>query len=88
MRERLENLRSVSQRDEELEKAYRKCFNKAVHRFGNATDLDEKMKLYIDGLSKIIRTIAARNRESVPRRERTFEDLVHFASSEDEAVRA
>lgn len=46
------------------------------------------MTLYVDGLSKPIRTVVARYRESVPRREMTFADLIHFAPSEDKAFRA
>lgn len=46
------------------------------------------MPLYIDGLSDIIRTVVARFRETMHRREITFKIMVHFAKSKNDAYRA
>lgn len=46
------------------------------------------MKFYIDVLSKAIQTIVNPHRQTVPHRERAFQDLAHFARYEEEAVRA
>ena len=88
MREALETLRDVRQENTETEEDYRKRLNVAIHRCGNVHSEDEKMTLYVDGLAPTIRTVVARHRESVNRREMTFEGLAHFARSEDEVVRA
>lgn len=44
------------------------------------------MTLYIDGLSKTIKNIVTSHREIIQRPGLTFEDLIHFPRSEDEAV--
>lgn len=86
MREELENLRSIRQHDDKLEESYRKHSNQAIRSCGNFHEDDEKMTMFIDGLSKTIQAMVARRRESVPRRYLTFEDLLHFSRSEYEAV--
>ena len=88
MRKFLEDLRNIRQGEDEVEEAYRKRLNECVFRCGNVHSEDEKMTLYVDGLSDTIRMIVARYRESVHRRDLTFESLCHFAKSEDEAYRA
>jgi len=88
MREALEHLRNIRQGEMEAEEEYRKRLNQAIYRCGNVHEEDEKMTYYIDGLSDTIRMVVARYRESIPRRELTFESLCHFARSEDDAHRA
>lgn len=65
-----------------------KILNKTVFRCGNVHSEDEKITRYIDGLSDTIRTVVTRYRESEHRNEMTFESLLHFSKSEDEAYHA
>ena len=88
MREALENLRQTQQNPDELEQEYRKRLSNAIFRCGNVHSEDEKMMLYVDGLSDTIRMPVARFRESIPRKELTFEDLCQFANAEDTTNRA
>lgn len=62
---------------------YRKGLNEAVFHCGNFNREDEKIKIGIDGLSDTIRTVVARYREIVHRRERTFEILGYFEKFKD-----
>lgn len=84
----LENLHSMHKRDDELEEGYLKRFHGAIHRCGNVLEDNEKMTLYIDGLMTTTRTIVASYRERVPSHDMTFQELTHFSSSYNEAVRA
>lgn len=88
MHKALENLRQIRKGDDELEESYRKRLNKAIHRCGNVHEDDEEMTMYIEGILKDIQTIFAHHQESVPGRDLNHEDLIHFAPSEDEAVRS
>lgn len=88
MREALEDLRDIRQDCDEPEEQYSKSLNTAIFRYGNVHGEDEKMAMYVDGLSDNIRTIVERHKESTNRHDFTFEDLCHFAKLEDTANRA
>ena len=88
MREVLADLRNIKQNANESEESYRKRLNEAIFRCGNVHTEDEKMTLYVDGLSETIRMVVARYRETIHRRDLTFEELCHYAKSEDDAYRA
>lgn len=88
MPEVLEDLCSIRRGETEVEDAYQKRLNQAELRCGNVHSEDEKIALYINGLSNTIRTEVARYRESAHRRELTFKSLAQFTRSEDEAYRA
>lgn len=88
MREDLYDIRTIEQQDNELKESYRKRFNNAFHRCCNEHCEEEKITIYMEGVSETTRIIVARHLESVPRRDLTFEDITHFARSEDEAFHA
>lgn len=69
--------------DDKLEESSHRLFNQENQRCENVEEDDDKIALYIDELSKTIKIIVARHRESFPRRQLTFEDLFHFAHAED-----
>lgn len=64
MRRVLEDLRNIRQGETEVEEEYRKRTNEAVFRCGKVHSEDEKITLYIDGLSDTTRTVVARYQES------------------------
>lgn len=59
--------------------------NEAVFHCVNVRSEDEKIPLFIDGLSETICRVVSRCRESVHSRKMNFESLVHFEKSDDEA---
>lgn len=87
MRDALNNLHPACQRENELEESYHKRFNDVIHLWGNVHEDDEKMTLYVYGLSTTIHYIVARYVVIVTRPERAFKVLTHFASWEDKAAR-
>lgn len=88
MCEALDNLRSISQRDDKFWEAYPESFNIPIHRWENIHEEVENMAFYIDGFSKNIQIKVPRHRESIFKSELNFKDLIHFARSEDGTVRA
>lgn len=85
MREVLEHLSNIRWDETEVEEEYRKKLNQAVFGCGNIYSADEKITLYINGLSGTIRTVVARYHESVHRCKPTFETIAHFTKFEDQA---
>lgn len=75
MREALDKLRSILQREDVLEED---CRNQAIHRYGDILEDNEKITPYIDGLYTTIQKIVPLHCESRPHRELTFEVLAHF----------
>lgn len=88
MPEVLEYLRNIGQGEIEVAEEYRKRLKKAVLRCGNVQSKDEKINLYIDGLSGTTGKMVRRYQESVHRREMIFESLAHFKKAKYEAYRA
>lgn len=66
-----------------VEQDHGKLLNNAVFSFGNAHSNDEKMTLYVYGLSNTIYTVVVRYREVVHRRHLPLGSLCHYARSED-----
>lgn len=79
-------LRDIAQRPLEDEEEYSSRLNKAAIRCGNVHSTDEKITLFIDGLSPAIKSLVARYRER--HGHMTYLELVHFAQAEGDAVRA
>lgn len=81
----LEDLRNLHQGEMEVEEVYQKRLNEAFFRCRNVHREDEKITLYINGLSETIQAVVDRYRERIHRLQLTFESFTHFAKSEDEA---
>lgn len=88
MHEVLENHSHIRKGQKELWERYGKRLNEAFSRCGNVQREDEKITLYIDGLSDTIQAVAARYRESVHHHGMNFESFVSFSRSEDETYSA
>lgn len=54
----------------------------------NAHSEEDKLNLYVHGLSSTINMVDAHHREIIHRRGLTFEILCHFCKSKDEEYRA
>ena len=88
LREAVNAVRDVKQQAGETENAYNIRLNNACDRCGNAFDQADKMTFFVNGLMDSIRSIVARFRESMPRGELTYTDLVSYAQDEGDAHRA
>lgn len=88
IRDAINSLHALKQQANESELDYSARVNIAHYRCGNVFSDTDKMNVFVDGLSSVIRTIVARYRESVPRYELTYERLVQFARDEGDAYRA
>lgn len=88
MREAFQILSTMLQRGDEFDETHLKHLNQEIHRFGTIHEDEEKMTLYIDGLSKTIHTTIAHHPDTFHCRELTFDNLARFGCSEDEVIRA
>lgn len=84
----LEDLQEVKLKVHKKEDAYRKGLNESIFRCHNVHSGDEKITLYVYGLSRTSHMVVSHHRENVHIRDLTFESLCQFAKSEDEAYRA
>lgn len=84
----LEDFRKVKQKKKEKEENYRKRLNETLLRCGNIHSEDGNITIYIDELSQTINVVVDQHRQSVHRRDLTFERLCHFTKSKDKTNRA
>lgn len=68
MLEALEKLRNVKEKANKDEDQYRKQLNKAMLKCGNVHSKDEKIILYLDGISTTNNMVVAHHRETFHRR--------------------
>lgn len=73
---------------DEKEDEYRKRFKKAILRCGNVQREEEKITMYVDGLSTTTNTVAAQHRDNIHRCDLNFECLCSFNKSQEEAYLA
>lgn len=85
MREMLEDLCKFKQKADKTEDEYRKRLNGAIVRCGNFHSEDEKIILYLDGLSTTINIKVSHHLENIHLSELTFESFRHLAETQDEA---
>ena len=85
LREALSSLRDTRQRDNEDERSFSTRLSKAVARCGHVHSREEKITLYVDGLSPTIKSLVSRYHEK--RRRATFLDVVQYAEIEGDAYR-
>lgn len=78
MREVLEDLRNVREKADEVEEGYFKRLKNSIFRCGNINNEDEKMSIYVDGLSDTVLMEVARYLESGNQRDLTFERLCQY----------
>ena len=88
MRESIANLRSLKQKTGEDEAEFGARVNEAAYKCGNAFSEEDKMTFFVDGLHPTTQSIVARYRESQPRKQLSFEQLILHARDEGEAYRA
>lgn len=88
LREAVNAVYDIRQQPNENEMEYSVRLNTACGRCGNAFEEPRKMTFFVNGLLESIRSTVARHRESVPRDELTYQELVSFAKDEGDAHRA
>ena len=88
LREAVNAVRDIRQQANETENEYNIRLSNACDRCGNAFDEAQKMTFFVNGLMESIRSIVARFRESIPRSELSYTELVSYAQDEGDAHRA